>query len=148
MRGGSRAEHPLPNPKGLGRHLVVELCGCDSDILRDSNFILDVLTEAAHSSGAEVVGRYSERFGGGGGVSAIVVIKESHISIHTWPELGYASLDIFTCGEHVNPWKAYGLIIEKLKPTGVGAIEIIRGLNVSLNMSVNLQVQAGKRRGG
>lgn len=148
MRGGSRAGHPLYNSKGLGRHLVVELSGCDANILRDANFIMDLLTEAAHRCGATIVGKYAERFGGGGGVSAILVIKESHISIHTWPELGYASLDIFTCGEKLDPWKAYELILEKIRPANVGAIEIIRGLSVAVDVDLNLSVQTGKTRGG
>ncbi len=148
MRGGSRAGHPVSNSKGLGRHLIVELFGCDPHILSDANLLDEILTGAALYSGATIVGKYFERFGEGGGVSAIVVIKESHISIHTWPELGYAALDIYTCGESIDPWKAYDLIVGRIEPLNVGAFEIIRGLNVYRNSRVSLQAREGKLRGG
>jgi len=62
------------------------------------------------------------------GVTGVVVVKESHISIHTWPEYGYASIDIFTCGNNSNPWKAYQYIVETLKPKRVQVIELKRGI--------------------
>lgn len=145
MRGGSRAGHHAYNSMGLGRHIIVELYGCDSYLLSEANTLLEILTEAAMYGGATVVGRYVERFEGGGGVSAIVVIKESHISLHTWPELGYASLDIFTCGNTTDPWKSYDFILKRIKPASVNTLEIVRGLNVL--RSVDLQVETGKFRG-
>jgi len=150
MRGGSQTGQPTSNPKGLGRHLVIDLSGCRSEDLRDADSLIELLIEAAHRSGASIVGSYAERFGGGGGVSAIVVVKESHISIHTWPELGYASLDIFTCGQGVDPWKAYEVVLERLKPAGVGAIEIIRGLGVVMGRgNTNIEIEARQaQRGG
>jgi len=127
--------------KGLGRHLVVELQGCSPEKLKDIKALLEILSEAAVRSGATIVGRYAEKFGGGGGVSAIVVIKESHISIHTWPEHGYAALDIFTCGQSVDPWKAYDYVVERLEPGSVTAFEIIRGMNILRTMDI--KVKAG-----
>ncbi|MEM0445401.1 MAG: adenosylmethionine decarboxylase [Nitrososphaerota archaeon] len=146
MRGGSRAGHPAYNSKGLGRHIIVELYGCNPEILSDADTLLEILTEAAVCSGATIIGKYVERFDGGGGVSAIVVIKESHISLHTWPELRYASLDIFTCGENTDPWKSYEFVIEKMRPASVSTLEIVRGLNVS--RGVDLRLEAGGSRGG
>ncbi|MEM0381299.1 MAG: adenosylmethionine decarboxylase [Nitrososphaerota archaeon] len=148
MRGGSRAGHPVYNSKGVGRHLIVDLYGCDPHILSDEKPLIRILTEAANHSGATIVGRYAEKFDKGGGVSAIVVIKESHISLHTWPELGYASLDIFTCGDSVDPWKAYEYIIRKIRPFKVGAFEVIRGQNVLIDLSLSLHTEAEEQRGG
>jgi S-adenosylmethionine decarboxylase len=63
-------------------------------------------------------------------VSYILVVKESHISVHTWPELGYAAVDIYTCGEHVDPWKAFNVMAESFNPKTVSVMEIKRGLMV------------------
>lgn len=145
MRVGGQAGNPSRDVKGLGRHLILELTGCDRLLLSDVDFLEDLLTKAAVASGATIVGTYSERFDDGQGVSAIIVLKESHISIHTWPELGYAALDIYTCGENIDPWKAYDLIISRLEPENVGAFEVIRGLNVSRK---NFQLQKASIRDG
>src|SRR5258708_7150751 len=66
------------------------------------------------------------------GISGVVVIAESHLAIHTWPEYSFASIDIYTCGDEVNPWKAYDYLLKHLKAKGVTALELKRGmLNVS-----------------
>ena len=142
MVGGASSSGRRYNRGGLGRHIIAELYGCKSEVLGDAGIILQLLTDAAVQCGAKVVGRYVEKFEEGGGVSAIVVIKESHISIHTWPEAGYAALDIFTCGEGTDPWKAYDLIIEKIAPENVSSIEIHRGLNVLGNITVKAEARA------
>jgi len=66
------------------------------------------------------------------GISGVVVIAESHLAIHTWPEYNFASIDIYTCGDVVNPWKAYNYLLKHFKAKGVTALELKRGmLNVS-----------------
>jgi len=50
------------------------------------------------------------------GVSGVIVIAESHLAIHTWPEFNFASIDIYTCGPEINPWSAYHFMVRKLKP--------------------------------
>ncbi|EAX48733.1 S-adenosylmethionine decarboxylase related, partial [Thermosinus carboxydivorans Nor1] len=61
------------------------------------------------------------------GVSGVVVISESHLAIHTWPELGYAAVDVFTCGDRVNPWDACQHLVAKLEAAEVDAREVKRG---------------------
>ena len=111
----------------LGRHLLLELKGCDKEVLNDLSFLKSALLAAAEECGATVLGESFHRFSPQG-VSGVVVIAESHLLIHTWPEYGYAAADIFTCGNSVQPEKAAELMIEKLEPESHSMIEIQRGL--------------------
>src|SRR5690606_10723787 len=63
------------------------------------------------------------------GVSGVVVISESHLAIHTWPELGYAAIDVFTCGERVDPWDACNYLIANFKAESTKTTEIERGIS-------------------
>lgn len=62
------------------------------------------------------------------GISGVIVISESHLAIHTWPEFGFASIDIYTCGTEVNPWRAYNFMIKKFKAKNMTAMEMKRGV--------------------
>ena len=111
----------------LGRHLLLELKICNEEVLNDLGFIRDCLNEAAVQSGATVVGESFYRFSPQG-VSGVVNIAESHISIHTWPEYKYAAVDVFTCGDDVDPEAAARLITEKLGAQSHSLIEVRRGI--------------------
>lgn len=113
--------------KTLGRHLVIEMHGCRSDLLGDLHTAKRALKEALESCKATFMGEHYTLFPGGG-ISGIIVIAESHISIHTWPEHGYAAVDVFTCGEHVDPWKAYEAFVKNYSPARVNVMEIKRGI--------------------
>ncbi len=82
----------------FGRHLLVEFHGCDRKILNDEKRISALLHRAVLAAKATPVGEVFHRFSPQG-VSGVVVIEESHLSIHTWPEDGYAAVDFYTCGE-------------------------------------------------
>ena len=97
----------------LGRHLLVELQDCNRELLDDLGFIREAMIQAAVDCGATVLGESFHRFSPQG-VSGVVVIAESHLSIHTWPEHGYAAVDVFTCGTSVTPETAAETLIEKL----------------------------------
>ena len=92
--------------KILGRHLIAELAGCSCQLLDDSDLLEQHLNEAVRRSGATIVRSVFHRYNPQG-VSGIVIIAESHFSIHTWPEYDYAAVDFFTCGDTVNPYKAF-----------------------------------------
>ncbi|MEE8636973.1 MAG: adenosylmethionine decarboxylase [Dehalococcoidia bacterium] len=111
----------------LGRHLLLELKICNEEVLNDLGFLRDCLNEAAVQSGATVVGESFCHFSPQG-VSGVVNIAESHISIHTWPEYKYAAVDVFTCGDDVDPEKAARLITEKLGARSHSLIELRRGI--------------------
>jgi len=114
----------------LGRHLLVELQDCNCEALNDLDFIRDAMVTAAVDCGAEVLGESFHRFSPQG-VSGVVVIAESHLSIHTWPEYGYAAVDIFTCGTDVQPEKAAEVMVEKLESKNHSLQEIQRGILVA-----------------
>ena len=111
----------------LGRHLLLELENCNKEILDDSDFLRDCLNEAAIKCGATVVGESFYHFSPCG-VSGVVNIAESHISIHTWPEYSYAAVDVFTCGDDVKPDEAAKLIVEKLEAKNYSVVELRRGI--------------------
>jgi S-adenosylmethionine decarboxylase proenzyme len=96
-------------------------------MLDDLNFLKDCLNEAAIQCGATVVGESFYHFSPYG-VSGVVNIAESHIAIHTWPEHRYAAVDVFTCGNDVDPEKAAKLIIERLEAQSHSLIELRRGI--------------------
>ena len=111
----------------LGRHLLLELKDCNEEALNDLNFLKDCLNEAAIQCGATVVGESFYHFSPHG-VSGVVNIAESHLSIHTWPEYGYAAVDVFTCGDDVQPEKACKVVIERLEAKNHSLIELRRGV--------------------
>jgi S-adenosylmethionine decarboxylase proenzyme len=111
----------------LGRHLLLELKICNEELLDDLNFLKGCLNEAAVQSGATVVGESFYHFSPYG-VSGVVNIAESHIAIHTWPEYKYAAVDVFTCGDDVDPEKAARVITEKLGAQSHSLIELRRGI--------------------
>lgn len=111
----------------LGRHVLAEIYGCDPEILNNRELIEKTLVDSALMAGAEVREVAFHKFSPMG-VSGVVVISESHLTIHTWPELGYAAVDVFTCGEKINPWDACNYLTEKFKANHITATEVKRGL--------------------
>jgi S-adenosylmethionine decarboxylase len=99
--------------KKLGRHLIAEYAECDRERLDDAAYLETSMLEAVRKSGATIVRSFFHRYAPQG-VSGVVVIAESHLSIHTWPEYGYAAVDFFTCGETVDPYKAHEYLKEQL----------------------------------
>lgn len=110
----------------LGRHVLAEVYGCCFEILNDINKVEEIMVNAALEAGAEIREVCFHKFSPQG-VSGVVVISESHLAIHTWPELGYAAVDVFTCGERVNPWDACRYLTEGFQAREVQATEIERG---------------------
>lgn len=112
--------------KALGRQFVVEMWGCNGNI-NAPGVIRKALEEAVRRANATLLDLRVHTFNPHG-VSGVAVIAESHISIHTWPEHGYAAVDIFTCGEKSRPEAALEVFREVLKPKRMEVIEIKRGM--------------------
>ncbi|QIB27750.1 adenosylmethionine decarboxylase [Caloranaerobacter azorensis] len=111
----------------LGRHILAEFYNCDRDILNDHALIEKYMNEAAIEAKATIVKSVFHLFNPWG-VSGVVVIQESHLTIHTWPEYGYAAVDLFTCGDEVDPWIAFDYLKEKLKAEKTETQEVPRGI--------------------
>lgn len=117
--------------KILGRHLLAELTGCNVALLDDLDRLQEIFKTAAEKAGATVVNATSHRFSPHG-VSVVVVISESHVSVHTWPEYAFASVDFYTCGDTVDPHKGLDYIKQELSATDSDVTEIARGIPSSI----------------
>ncbi len=113
--------------QALGRQVLVEFYNCDPDILNDQERIREIMMEGVRRSGATIVTDTFHHFSPHG-VSGVVVIAESHVAIHTWPEYGYAAVDIFTCGETIDPWVIQRYLETHFKAKNVSSMELKRGL--------------------
>ncbi len=127
----------------IGKHIIVELSNCDANIINDLVEVKKILIKASLLANAEIKELAFHRFSPQG-VSGVVVIAESHISVHTWPEYGYAALDIYTCGDKTEPLKACNYIAETFKAENIFATEIERGLEdptkkVFLHKKINIK---------
>ena len=118
----------------IGRHCILELYQCNHTKLNDEAFIRTTITSSAKIAGATLINLVTHSFKPQG-VTGLALLSESHISIHTWPEIGYAAIDVFTCGLHTMPEKACKLLatyfsaknfsfktIDREIPAGVQAI--------------------------
>jgi len=125
----------------LGQHLLVEYYNCNPEILDDVAGIEKRMNEAALACGATIVNSTFHRFEPWG-VSGVVVIAESHLAIHTWPEYGYASVDLYTCGEDIQPDAAYEFLKEALQAE-ITETQFLRRGNLEL-----IKERLEKRMGG
>jgi S-adenosylmethionine decarboxylase proenzyme len=115
--------------KSLGQHLIVELYGCDKKTLSSVDKVQNIMIAAAKAANATIIDSIFHHFKPCG-VSGVIVIAESHFAIHTWPECGYASLDMFTCGSGTKPWEAFKRVKRNFKATHFSVMKMERGLLV------------------
>jgi S-adenosylmethionine decarboxylase len=111
-----------------GRHLLVEYTGCDYSVLDDLKRIEALMNEAARAARTTIVASVFQPFEPQG-VTGVVVVEESHLSIHTWPEHGYAAVDFFTCGDSL-PERAHEVLCLGLKAQYSEVMYVDRGLGV------------------
>ena len=112
--------------KSLGRHLLAEFYDCEPEMINNCGLVEKFMKDAAEKSGATIIKSVFHSFQPHG-VSGVVVIAESHLAIHTWPEYGYAAVDLFTCGDTVDPWVAYRYLKEKFKAKEADVKDLRRG---------------------
>jgi len=113
--------------EALGRQILVEFYDCKESNINDVNYIESSLINATKSSGATIISHNFHKFSPYG-VSGVVVIAESHVAIHTWPEYNYAAVDIFTCGDTIDPWIIQENLKEYFESKNVSSMEMKRGL--------------------
>ncbi|MBN1225116.1 MAG: adenosylmethionine decarboxylase [Candidatus Aminicenantes bacterium] len=112
----------------IGHHYIVEASGCDPKIISDVAKVQQILVKAAEISGAKVWAVSFHKFPPFG-VSGVIVISESHISAHTWPEFRYGALDFYTCGDSVDPEKGLFYAVEAFGASSSHITEITRGID-------------------
>ncbi len=133
--------------KSLGRHIQIEYYGCDEEIIRDNELIEKLMNEAAILSNATIVDSVFHHFNPHG-VSGAVIIEESHLTIHTWPEYRYASVDVYTCGSTVDPWVAFDFLEKSFKSTRSESFEVPRGMADKIRKFVNIDIDKVQVKGG
>lgn len=113
-----------------GRHLILDLYDCDPEILNDYEGLEHIMLAGLSLSKANVLRIIGEHFKPQG-VTLLALLAESHCSIHTWPEIGYAAVDLYTCGDTTNTHKAAQFISNKLKAKTVEEKELVRSTTPS-----------------
>ena len=111
----------------LGRHLLLELFDCDPDAINSLDIVKTAMVEAAKRAQATIVDVVFHEFNPFG-ISGVVVIAESHLAIHTWPEYRYAAVDVFSCGETLQPQVAVEHLVEQLGAARTSVVELQRGV--------------------
>ena len=113
--------------KPLGRHLILELLECPAGLLSDPDHVAKVMTRAVELCGATLVQPFFHQFAPQG-VSGVIIISESHFTIHTWPEYGYAAVDVFTCGDSIDLPAAVQAIKQGFEAKSIWEKVMIRGV--------------------
>ncbi|PID92858.1 MAG: spermidine synthase [Bacteroidetes bacterium] len=130
----------------LGRHILVEFLGCTPEIMNDVMVIEEGMNAAAARAGATIINSTFHHFSPYG-VSGVVVIQESHLAIHTWPEYQYAAVDLFTCGDGVDPWISFDHLKQVFGAKNYSALEMKRGsLNLLKRVDFDLKVMREEAR--
>lgn len=118
----------MNKPNISGQHWLVEFY--NTSRLDDEAHIREAMTAAIKASGATLLKIDLHHFGCGKGITGVALLAESHLSIHTWPEHGYAALDIFMCGGNARPQAALDVLVDMLKPRRVEVKKVERGSGV------------------
>jgi len=112
-----KSESNVVDPRIVGKHVYGNLYDIPPDIAANEELLRNAVIEAAKLANMTLVEVKSWKFGGlKGGVSVIALVQESHIAVHTWNEYRYATVDVYTCGEKSDPWKAFEYLVNVLKP--------------------------------
>ena len=125
-------------PSYLGRHILAEFFDCNPNIINNLQLIEELMSEAAIECGATIVQKCFHMFNPHG-VSGVVIIAESHLAIRTWPEIGYAAVDLFTCGESCDPKVAYEYLKKAFGSENGSYSELKRGI---IDPETNQMLQA------
>lgn len=106
-------------------HLLAEFHGCDPSVLNDPGTVVALMERGIIAAGATIVNHTVHKFAPQG-ISVVVVIEESHFSLHTWPETGYAAADFFTCGD-CKPDEAVAIVASGVNASRTEVIRVLRG---------------------
>ena len=113
--------------KTLGVHIVADLYGCNPEIIKSAESMAETFEGAVKHAELNKLSSYYHQFKPFG-ATGVVVISESHLSFHTWPEHRYVAIDVYTCGDHESAFKAFDYIVEKLNPERIEKEVHFRGV--------------------
>ena len=113
--------------ESLGKHIIIEYYNCKNKILDNPKIIEKAMLDTAQEMKATIV-TYDFHHFSPYGVSGMIIISESHLSIHTWPEYNYAAVDLFTCGDEIDPWLGYNYLKKILQSENTSMSELKRGV--------------------
>lgn len=122
----------LQPDRKLGKHVIIDLSGCNSEIIRNCKLIHDTLVEAAEMARLTVIGIMDHRFMPEG-YTAVLMLEESHLSIHTWPEHNYASIDLYSCNLQTDFQAVIDFLANELQATVTGVAFLERGFSEVCN---------------
>ena len=114
----------------LGRHFLADLSGVDPVLLTDPRQVERILLQAAQVAGATAIFGKFHHFGENAGVTGVLLLRESHISIHTWPEYGFAAVDAFMCGD-ARPELAIEVVQTAFQPKHIRIDEMLRSAQMT-----------------
>jgi S-adenosylmethionine decarboxylase len=116
-----------------GRHLILDLYDCDQEILNDYEKLQRLLEASLSMAKANILRIFGEKFEPQG-VTLLALLAESHASIHTWPEIGYCAIDLYTCGDTTQTHKAAEFLKKKLKAKTAEEKELVRSITPSVSV--------------
>jgi S-adenosylmethionine decarboxylase len=121
----------------IGSHCIVDLWGASH--IADAKWLTHALEAASTAAGATLLNIFLHEFPSSGGITGVALLAESHMSIHTWPEKGYAAIDVFMCGR-ADPKLALNVLILQLKPTHSSVKYLARGADPAIRMRLKKQM--------
>lgn len=127
--------------EAVGTHFIAELYDCPPELLNDEVFVKNALRESVNHGLATLLHEVSHQFHPQG-VTALALIAESHIAIHTWPEYGYAAADVFTCGDQADPARACRYLIQAFQARRHSLTKLGRGMEARLTATPEEPVAA------
>jgi S-adenosylmethionine decarboxylase len=119
----------------VGIHIIADLYGVDEELISTSEKVLSVIEESVRISGLTKISSDYFQFQPRG-VSGIVLLAESHLSFHTWPEHNLVTLDIYTCGDPHHADLAFNYIVTKLSPTSIDYKKLTRGNQIAEDVKI------------
>jgi S-adenosylmethionine decarboxylase len=120
--------------QALGRHVLLELFDCDAEAINNLEIVKTSMVEAARRAQATIVDTVFHEFNPFG-ISGVVVIAESHLAIHTWPEYRYAAVDVFSCGDVLKPQVAVDYLVEQFSAARASVVELQRGILMNTSLA-------------
>lgn len=109
-----------------GKHLIIDFYNCNADLINNANFLLDTCIESVKLTNATILETHVHKFEPQG-ISVVIILQESHLSLHSFPEEEFVSVDIYSCGEYTDPYNALDYMKENLQSKQIVFLNLLRG---------------------